>query len=167
MNATGEKRGRGRPRKYLPNFPGDFETNKYDSFFNNANRKRDDTKTWELSTVLHNGFNFLFKGEYRDKLFSRPEKIEDTTIFIRNIIIPNPILTNMVEKFGFVKLTVLNTDFGGTFINNIYIRKGIKNITTTWIIPVYITSLQTFPISLSQPVDAIILITQKRAIAIK
>ena len=80
MNATGEKRGRGRPRKYLPNFPGDFETNKYDSFFNNANRKRDDTKTWELSTVLHNGFNFLFKGEYRDKLFSRPEKIEDNIL---------------------------------------------------------------------------------------
>ena len=85
LNATGEKRGRGRPRKYLPNFPGDFETNKYDSFFNNPNRKKDETKKWELSTVLHNVFAALFQGEYKDKLFSHPDKIEDN-VLLNNLL---------------------------------------------------------------------------------
>ena len=99
LNATGEKRGRGRPRKYLPNFPGDFETNKYDSFFNSSNRKKDETKKWELSTVLHNVFNALFQGEYKDRLFSHPDKIEDN-VLLNNLLLSesNNNVIKCVEK---------------------------------------------------------------------
>ena len=74
---NGEKRGRGRPRKYLPNMPGDFETNKYESFFNDIERKKDDTKTMDITAVVSNVFDFLFKAESSSKLFSHPTKFEE------------------------------------------------------------------------------------------
>ena len=60
--------------------PGDFETNKYESFFNDVERKKDDTKTIDITSVVTNVFDFLFKAESASKLFSHPAKIEDNVL---------------------------------------------------------------------------------------
>ena len=90
LNANGLKRGRGRPRKYSPNFPGDFETNKYDTFFTQSNRKKDETQQWEVNKVLQNVFEFLFEGEYKEKLISKHEKLEDN-VLLHNLAIVEPV----------------------------------------------------------------------------
>ena len=80
LNANGEKRGRGRPRKYLPNMPGDFETNKYESFFNDISRKKEEGKPVVLTEAVDVVFNFLFKGDHAGKLYSHPAKQEENVI---------------------------------------------------------------------------------------
>ena len=88
LNEVGERRGRGRPRKYLPNLPGDFETNKYENFFNVESRKKpENASQLKISAVCEDVFNFLFKGENKEKTFSKPEKLED-----------NPLLKNLKEN---------------------------------------------------------------------
>ena len=89
---NGEKRGRGRPRKYLPNMPGDFETNKYESFFNDVERKKDETKTIDITAVVNNVFDFLFKAESSSKLFSHPTKFEEN-VLLNNLNTKAPIAT--------------------------------------------------------------------------
>lgn len=69
--------------------PGDFETNKYESFFNDVERKKDDTKTIDITSVVTHVFDFLFKAESASKLFSHPTKIED-----------NVLLNNLSTKAG-------------------------------------------------------------------
>jgi len=78
------KRGRGRPRKYPPKTVGDFESTKYDSFFNNPPRNPEEGKTINVHNVVNQVFDFLYKGAYTEKLFSRPKTLEE-----------NPILKNL------------------------------------------------------------------------
>ena len=74
LNVNGEKRGRGRPRKYLPNYPGDFETNKYENFFSSsAQRKKEDDKPVNIENVVNTVFEALYNGAYKDKMFNQPK----------------------------------------------------------------------------------------------
>ena len=81
------KRGRGRPRKYPPKTMGDFENTKYDSFFNNTPRNPEEGKTIDMKNVVNDVFNFIYKGNYSNKLFSNPKSYEE-----------NPILKNLYEN---------------------------------------------------------------------
>ena len=81
------KRGRGRPRKYPPKTVGDFESTKYDSFFNNSPRNPEEGKTIDVKNVVPLVFDFLYKGQYMTKLFSHPKTWEE-----------NPILKNLDEN---------------------------------------------------------------------
>ena len=80
------KRGRGRPRKYPPKAAGDFESTKYDSFFNNAPRCPEEGKTIDVKNVVNQVFDLIYKGSYMEKLFSHPKSFEE-----------NPILKNLVD----------------------------------------------------------------------
>ena len=82
-----EKRGRGRPRKNPLKTTGDFETLKYDSFFNTSPRKAEEGQNVDMKKVVNEVFNFIYKGKHFDKLFSHPESYEE-----------NPILKNLYEK---------------------------------------------------------------------
>ena len=81
------KRGRGRPRKYPPKAAGDFESTKYDSFFNNAPRCPEEGKTIDVKNVVNQVFDLIYKGSYMEKLFSHPKSFEE-----------NPILKNLVDN---------------------------------------------------------------------
>ena len=80
------KRVRGRPRKYPPKTNGDFETMKYDSFFNNSPRNPEEGKNINMQNVVNEVFDFIYKGAHSDKLFSHPNNYEE-----------NPILKNLYE----------------------------------------------------------------------
>ena len=81
-----EKRGRGRPRKYIKNVSEDFEK-KYDNFFDNVIRKRNNDENYDVKNCAFNVYDFLFNGKYKDKLFSQPDSINDI-----------PILKNLIEN---------------------------------------------------------------------
>ena len=81
------KRGRGRPRKYPPKTIGDFESTKYDVFFNNPPRNAEEGKSIIVHNVVNQVFDFLYKGPNSDKLFSHPQTWEE-----------NPILKNLNEN---------------------------------------------------------------------
>ncbi len=51
------KRGRGRPRKYPPKVVSDFESTKYDNFFNQQNRKAEEGKTFDIKNLVEIVFN--------------------------------------------------------------------------------------------------------------
>jgi len=72
------RRGRGRPRKY-PQNEITFENTKYDNFFQNPKR-RSDWAAFNVKDVVDKVFEFIYKGKYKDKLFSKPEKYEDNYI---------------------------------------------------------------------------------------
>ena len=75
-----EKRGRGRPRKY-PKNENFFETAKFESFFLINKRRSENGKEIDnVKNIVENVFEFIYKGKYKDKLFSRPEKWEDNYI---------------------------------------------------------------------------------------
>ena len=82
-----EKRGRGRPRKYIKNVSEDFENEKYDNFFDNVIRKRNNDENYDVKNCAFSVYDFLFNGKYKDKLFSQPEGINDI-----------PILKNLIEN---------------------------------------------------------------------
>ena len=79
------KRGRGRPRKYPQKPNSDFETSKYDSFFNVASRKAEEGVTLNIQNLVENVFNSLYLVPYKDKLFSRPESYKDNYI-LNNLV---------------------------------------------------------------------------------
>ena len=79
-----KKRGRGRPRKYPPKAIGDFESTKYEVFFNNPPRCPEEGKNIDVHNVVIQVFDFIYNEGNKDKLFSHPEKYED-----------NPILKNL------------------------------------------------------------------------
>ena len=83
------KRGRGRPRKYPPKEVSDFENKKYPNFFDQANRKAEEGKNIEndMENIVQKVFDELFKGNFREKLFSCPKSAED-----------DPILKNLLKK---------------------------------------------------------------------
>ena len=72
------RRGRGRPRKYAQP-ENTFENTQYDNFFQDAKR-RSDWAAFNVKDVVDKVFEFIYKGKYRDKLFSKPEKYEDNFI---------------------------------------------------------------------------------------
>lgn len=74
-----EKRGRGRPRKYLPNAPGDFESNKFDTFFNNENRQKGSNEI-NIDNVIKNVFDFIYSEENKKKFVSQPKDYNDISI---------------------------------------------------------------------------------------
>ena len=74
-----ERRGRGRPRKY-PKDENFFETTKFESFFHLPKRMGKNDENININNIVENVFNFIYKGKYREKLFSRPEKWEDNFI---------------------------------------------------------------------------------------
>ena len=79
------KRGRGRPRKYPQKPNSDFETTKYDSFFNVPSRKAEEGVTLNIPILVENVFNSLYLGPYKDKLFSKPETYKDNYI-LNNLV---------------------------------------------------------------------------------
>ena len=81
------KRGRGRPRKYPPKSPGDFETTKYEIFFKNPERTAKEETTIDVEKVVTKTFDFIYNGNYSSKLFSHPKSYEE-----------NPILKNLVAN---------------------------------------------------------------------
>ena len=74
------KRGRGRPRKYPPKPQLDFESSKYDNFFNAPNRKGEEGIIINIPKLVENVFNFLYLGPHKDKLFSKPNNYEENYI---------------------------------------------------------------------------------------
>ena len=81
-----ERRGRGRPRKY-PKDENFFETAKYESFFLLPKRMGGNGAEINIKKVVENVFQFIYKGKYKDKLFSKPEKYEDN--YILNNLVKN------------------------------------------------------------------------------
>ena len=78
-------RGRGRPKKYpLTNNKSDFETNKFENFFNLNNRGPEEGKIIDLNSLIEDVFEFIYQGQNSDKLFSKPKNYKD-----------NPILNNI------------------------------------------------------------------------
>ena len=82
-----EKRGRGRPRKYIKNLSEDFEINKYDIFFEDNIRKKNNENNIDVKNAAYVAFNCLFQGKYKDKLFKCINDINE-----------NPILKNLIEN---------------------------------------------------------------------
>ena len=81
------KRGRGRPRKYPPKVVSDFESTKYDNFFNQQNRKAEEGKTFDIKNLVEIVFNSIYQGNYKYKLFSQPNNYQE-----------NPILNNLATE---------------------------------------------------------------------
>ena len=77
------KRGRGRPRKYPPKAVSDFENTKYSVFFTMQNRKSEEGINIdnEIPKIINTVFDDIFKGQYKEKLFSRPQKVEEDPLF--------------------------------------------------------------------------------------
>ena len=84
------KRGRGRPRKYPPKAAGDFESTKYEIFFNNSPRCPEEGKTINTEEVIKEVFQLIYKGSHMDKLFSHPQSFEENPI-LQNLKIDSPI----------------------------------------------------------------------------
>ena len=74
------KRGRGRPRKYPPKTAGDFETTKYDVFFTSNNREPEEGVNIDIIPLVQEVFDFLYRGQYANKLFSSPKSYEQNYI---------------------------------------------------------------------------------------
>ena len=79
-------RGRGRPRKYPPKSKIDFETDKYNNYFELDKRKSEEEKSIDIASLVQEVFIFIYKGKYSEKLVSKYNKAED-----------NPILINLLE----------------------------------------------------------------------
>ena len=86
------KRGRGRPRKYPPKTAGDFETTKYDVFFTLNNREPEEGVNIDIVSLVQEVFDFLYRGQYANKLFSSPKSYKE-----------NSILNNLVNNEEFSK----------------------------------------------------------------
>lgn len=76
------KRGRGRPRKYPAKVPSDFENVKYSIFFNQEKRKAEEGKSVDdnIKNITQIVFDEIFKDDYKDKLFSNPQSVEEDPI---------------------------------------------------------------------------------------
>ena len=60
----------------------DFENTKYSIFFNQANRKAEEGKNLDddMNNLIQKIFDDLYKGNFKDKLFSCPKSIEEEPI---------------------------------------------------------------------------------------
>ena len=86
------RRFRGCCRGYsrYPNRPKDFESTKYEIFFNNIPRCAEEGKTFDILKVIIKVFDFIYKGCFMDKLFSHPKSFEEIVI-LKNLINDIPI----------------------------------------------------------------------------
>ena len=66
---------------------GDFETLKYDVFFNENHRTKEENKEINIKNVINEVFDFIYKGKYSNILFSHPKSYEE-----------NPILKKLSEN---------------------------------------------------------------------
>ncbi len=78
---------RGRPRKYLSKAEGDFESTKYEIFFNSSSRCPEEGKSINTQSVISQVFDFIYKGNHVEKLFSHPQSFKE-----------NPILLNLNDE---------------------------------------------------------------------
>ena len=74
-----ERRGRGRPRKY-PKTESSFETTKYESFFHLPKRMCEQGVMLNIPNIVQTVFNFIYNGNYKDKLFSHPQNYSENFI---------------------------------------------------------------------------------------
>ncbi len=58
----------------------DFENSKYDKFFNNNQRSAEENKKIDVKKIVNEIFDFLYKGKYADKLFSKPNNFEENLV---------------------------------------------------------------------------------------
>ena len=66
---------------------GDFETLKYDVFFNENHRTKEENKEIDIKNVINEVFDFIYKGKYSNILFSHPKSYEE-----------NPVLKKLYEN---------------------------------------------------------------------
>ena len=64
---------------------GDFETLKYDVFFNENHRTKEENKEINIKNVINEVFDFIYKGKYSNILFSHPKSYEENPVRIRKI----------------------------------------------------------------------------------
>ena len=81
------KRGRGRPRKHPPKPQLDFESTKYENFFDLPNRKAEEGISLDIPKLVENVFNSIYLGQYSDKLFSHPKTYEES--YVLNNLVKN------------------------------------------------------------------------------
>ena len=81
------KRGRGRARKLPPKAKNDFETNKYDTFFNKDGRSPINEEEININKLIEEVFDFIYKSPLSNKLFSHPKNFKE-----------NPVLENLFIK---------------------------------------------------------------------
>ena len=93
QNKNGEQRGRGRPRKNNNNI--DFEIDKYDKFFLNDYRKKNENDNFNIIDIVNNVFDSIFLS-YGDKCFSHPKCFKDN--FVLNSLVNNLDISNKNEK---------------------------------------------------------------------
>ena len=110
------KRGRGRPRKYPPKTAGDFETTKYDSFFTLNKRGPEEGETLDITSIVKEVFDFLYKGPHAAKLFSHPQTYEE-----------NPILNNLVAESNLPSKQKSEKTCDEVFYEYLYTFKGKTN----------------------------------------
>ena len=79
-------RGRGRARKY-PSKSDDFETTKYEPFFNKTERSSNEKGEIDTIPIVQEVFKNIYESPSSNKLFSKPKTYKD-----------NPILENLVSK---------------------------------------------------------------------
>lgn len=80
-----EKRGRGRPRKYVPNPPGDFEATKYEPFFNDPNRaKPENSEPINLKKAAEDAFKQIYMGEHKTGLINQASELKD--VYLLNLL---------------------------------------------------------------------------------
>jgi len=91
------KRGRGRPRKYPPKTGGDFETTKYDSFFTLNKRGPEEGETLDITSIVKEVFEFLYEGQFADKLFSTPKSYTENPI-LNNLVLNTPISNKLKSE---------------------------------------------------------------------
>ena len=87
------KRGRGRPRKHPPKPQLDFESTKYENFFDLPNRKPEEGISLDIPKLVENVFNFIYLGPCSGKLFSHPKTYEES--YVLNNLVKNE---KIIEK---------------------------------------------------------------------
>ena len=70
-------RGRGRPRKYLPQ---SNTRDKYDTYFDSELRKEEEGKIIDNKHLVQEIYKFIYESKYSDKLFSKPKHYKDDKI---------------------------------------------------------------------------------------
>ena len=84
-------RGSGRPRKYPPKIQGDFETSKYDKFFNMEYRKPEEGKEIDINSLVQEVFHSIYTSKTSEKLFSKPNNYQENTI-LNNLVLHSPLV---------------------------------------------------------------------------
>ena len=70
-------RGRGRPRKYLPQ---SNTRDKYDTYFDSELRKEEEGKSIDNKHLVQEIYKFIYENKFSDKLFSKPKHYKDDKI---------------------------------------------------------------------------------------